>query len=410
MSRKNMITITELVDMAHLEIFRLGYQESATGRHSKQFREFSSYCEDHGITYYQEETGRAYFLHRYGVDVSDIKIRLTKEQLDTRCSVRFLDDIYEFGYARRYSHHDYNVPKEYARLFDDYLGYCAINNGSAGTIRVKRTKLREFFSFLAGRKILLSDMSPADVSDFIVTLAGYSRSTIHIFTSVLSCFFRYLWETGVTTTDLSLMVPKPRIYAEESIPETWTPEEVRQLLASIDRTSGIGKRDYAMILLAVILGMRVGDINALRFKNLDWNRKLITYVQQKTNKTNTLPILPEIGEAIIDYLKNGRLESDCDNVFIRHIYPYGAIQSSSALSGNIKRYMRNAGLTVKNRKASHSLRHTLASCLLRDGAPLMTISNVLGHYNPRATVGYTKVDVPSLRKCALSYDAKAVAK
>jgi len=163
-----------------------------------------------------------------------------------------------------------------------------------------------------------------------------------------------------------------------------------------------------MILLSVILGMRAGDICSLKFNNLDWNRKLITYVQQKTNKSNTLPILPEVGEAIIDYLKNGRLESDCDNVFVKHIPPYGAISASTTLSGNIKRYMKYAGLAIRHRKGSHSLRHTLASTLLRNETPILTISNVLGHFNPRATVGYTKIDIPALRKCSLSYGGKAV--
>ena len=163
-----------------------------------------------------------------------------------------------------------------------------------------------------------------------------------------------------------------------------------------------------MILLSVILGMRAGDICNLRFSNFDWSRKLITYVQQKTSKAITLPILPEIGEAIIDYLKNGRLESNCDNVFIRHIAPYEAIAASATLTGSIKRYMKHAGLTVKHRKGSHSLRHTLASSLLRNETPILTISNILGHYNPRATSGYMKVDIEALRKCSLSFGAKVV--
>ena len=125
--------------------------------------------------------------------------------------------------------------------------------------------------------------------------------------------------------------------------------------------------------------------------------------QQKTQKVNTLPLLPVIGEAIIDYLKNGRLDSDCDNVFIRHIHPYGEFQSSTSLSENLKRYMKCAGMTVKKRKTAHSLRHTLASSLLYDGTPLMTISNILGHNSPKTTSVYTKVDLPALRKCALSY-------
>lgn len=178
---------------------------------------------------------------------------------------------------------------------------------------------------------------------------------------------------------------------------------MRQLLAVIDRSNAIGKRDYAMLLLAVLLGMRAGDICALKFKNLDWRQKLITYTQQKTKKTNTLPLLPIIGDAIIDYLKNGRLDSDCDNVFIRHIHPYGEFQSSTSLSENLKRYMKYAGLTVKKRKTAHSLRHTLASTLLYDGTPLMTISNILGHNCPKTTSVYTKADLPALRKCALSY-------
>lgn len=161
-----------------------------------------------------------------------------------------------------------------------------------------------------------------------------------------------------------------------------------------------------MILLAVLLGMRAGDICALKFKEIDWRRKVIIYTQQKSGKINTLPLLPPIGEAIIDYLKNGRLDSDCDNVFIRHIHPYGVIASSSALSETIKRYMRQAGLTIKSRKVAHSMRHTVASTLLRNGVPLMTISNIMGHDTPKTTIAYTKVDIPALRKCALSYGAR----
>lgn len=161
-----------------------------------------------------------------------------------------------------------------------------------------------------------------------------------------------------------------------------------------------------MILLAALLGMRAGDICALRFREIDWRKRVITYTQQKSGKVNTLPLLPPIGEAIIDYLKNGRLDSDCDNVFIRHIHPYGAIAASSTLSESIKRYMRQAGLTVKDRKAAHSMRHTVASTLLREGVPLMTISNILGHDTPKTTIAYTKIDLPALRKCALSYGTR----
>lgn len=409
MSAGNQVSISQMIDAAHLELLRLGYKCSTLSRHNKELREFSDYCEENMIQQYDSETGIVYFSNRYGLDITDAELRLSKQQLDTRCTVRLLDDIYQFGFAQRHSHHDYNVPPEYVGLLDEYLEHCRRKGGSEGTSRVKRTKLRQFFCFLDGRRISLSNLTSSDISDFMTTLCRYHRATIHVFSSVLRDFFRYVQESGIIETDLSSTVPRPKIYVEEAIPETWTPEEVHQLLATIDRNNAIGKRDYAMLLLAVILGMRAGDICALKFKDIDWHQKLITYTQQKTRKVNTLPLLPVIGDAIIDYLKNGRLESESDCVFIRHIYPYGEFQSSTALSESIKRYMRQGGLTRKKRKLAHSLRHTLASNLLRDGTPLMTISNILGHHNPRTTAGYTKVDLPALRKCALSYGKGEVA-
>lgn len=402
------VSIAELMDAANMELIRLDFKSSTLSRHGKEFRRFSNYCRENEIYAYDAETGMQYFQRCYGLDIGDSTIKLTKQQLDTRCSIRFLDDIFQFGYALRHSHHDYTVPQQYASLLEEYLAWCQRNNGSDGTIRVKRTKIRQFFSFLDGRGIVLSDLTSADISDFMTTLCRYHRATIHVFSSVLRDFVRYLHENGTLENDLAPSVPRPKIYVEENIPETWTPEEVRRLLSAIDRSNAIGKRDYAMLLLAILLGMRAGDICALKFKNLDWHQKLITYTQQKTKKVNTLPLLPIIGDAIIDYLKNGRLDSDCDNVFIRHVHPYGEFQSSTSLSENLKRYMKYAGMTVKKRKTAHSLRHTLASSLLYDGTPLMTISNILGHNSPKTTSVYTKVDLPALRKCALSYGKRRV--
>lgn len=403
------IKVGELIDKALLDLYRMQFASSAYSRYCKGFREFAEYCETNGISNYSETTGRDYFRDRFGLDIADTDQKLEPIHLDVRCTMRLLDDIYQFGYARRNSHRDYRMPKVYESLLEQYLSTCGNGGNAQGTLRVKRRKLLEFFLFLEGRGIKIADLVPADISDFIVTLTGFSRATMRIYTSTLRCFLRYLSEIGVLETDLSGTVPWPTIYTEESIPETWTTEELQTLLAAIDRTGGVGKRDYAMILLATMLGMRVGDICALKFENFDWHRKLITYTQQKTGKVNVLPILSELGDAMIDYLKNGRIETESDNVFVRHIRPYGAFLSSSVLSGNLKRYMRLAGLTVKNRKAVHSLRHTLASCLLADKTPLMAISNTMGHDNPITTLAYLKVDLPSLRQCSLSYGGKAAA-
>ena len=400
------ITIEQMMDAADRELRRLNLSPRTVYGHCKELREFADYCAQNAMQIYSPDTGLIYFLQRYGLDMADSTVKLTEQQRATRRTIRFLDDIYQFGCARRNSHHDYKVPPAYADVLESYLSDCIKNNGAPGTIDVKRTKLKQFLCYLDGRRILLPDITASDVSDYMTTLYQYKRETIHIISSVLRDFFRYLHTSGILENNLAGDVPRPKIYVEESFPETWTPEEIRQLLSAINRKTAIGKRDYAMILLAVLLGMRAGDICALNFKEIDWRKKVITYTQQKSGKINTLPLLPLIGEAIIDYLKNGRLDSDCDNVFIRHIHPYGAIASSSTLSETIKRYMRQAGLTIKSRKVAHSMRHTVASTLLRNGVPLMTISNIMGHDTPKTTIAYTKVDIPALRKCALSYGAR----
>ena len=400
------ITIEQMMDAADRELRRLNLSPRTVYGHCKELREFADYCAQNAMQIYSPDTGLIYFLQRYGLDMADSTVKLTEQQRATRRTIRFLDDIYQFGCARRNSHHDYKVPPAYADVLGSYLSDCIKNNGAPGTIDVKRTKLKQFLCYLDGRRILLPDITASDVSDYMTTLYQYKRATIHIISSVLRDFFRYLHTSGILENNLAGDVPRPKIYVEESFPETWTPEEIRQLLSAINRRTAIGKRDYAMILLAVLLGMRAGDICALNFKEIDWRKKVITYTQQKSGKINTLPLLPLIGEAIIDYLKNGRLDSDCDNVFIRHIHPYGAIASSSTLSETIKRYMRQAGLTIKSRKVAHSMRHTVASTLLRNGVPLMTISNIMGHDTPKTTIAYTKVDIPALRKCALSYGAR----
>ena len=400
------ITIEQMMDAADRELRRLNLSPRTVYGHCKELREFADYCAQNAMQIYSPDTGLIYFLQRYGLDMADSTVKLTEQQRATRRTIRFLDDIYQFGCARRNSHHDYKVPPAYADVLESYLSDCIKNNGAPGTIDVKRTKLKQFLCYLDGRRILLPDITASDVSDYMTTLYQYKRATIHIISSVLRDFFRYLHTSGILENNLAGDVPRPKIYVEESFPETWTPEEIQQLLSVINRRTAIGKRDYAMILLAVLLGMRAGDICALKFKEIDWRKKVITYTQQKTGKINALPLLPPIGEAIIDYLKNGRLDSDCDNVFIRHIHPYGAIASSSTLSETIKRYMRQAGLTIKSRKVAHSMRHTVASTLLRNGVPLMTISNIMGHDTPKTTIAYTKVDIPALRKCALSYGAR----
>ena len=156
-----------------------------------------------------------------------------------------------------------------------------------------------------------------------------------------------------------------------------------------------------MVLLAARIGLRCSDIANMQFTNILWERKLISINQQKTKDPIELPLFPEIGNAVIDYLKHGRPQSNLPYIFIRHIPPYDNV-CNNLLYGIIKKYMNLSGVEYDERKhGPHALRHSLATNLLNKEVALPVISSVLGHTRSESTMFYLRVDVNSLRKCAL---------
>lgn len=187
------------------------------------------------------------------------------------------------------------------------------------------------------------------------------------------------------------------------IPYCWKREDIDKLLKAVDRGDPKGKRDYAILLLVIRLGLRVSDIRGLRLSNLNWSRKTILLTMQKTKYPLKLPLLDDIGWAIIDYLKNGRPKTECDSVFIRHRAPYDSFGENECFHRELHRYMLKAGLKIPLHFhcGLHSLRSTLARNMLEAKAPLPVISEALGHRSINTTSIYLKIDVDGLKRCAL---------
>ena len=186
------------------------------------------------------------------------------------------------------------------------------------------------------------------------------------------------------------------------IPSVWTAEDLEKLIGAIDRGSPIGKRDYAIILLACRLGLRCTDIKHLTMDNFHWEDKELVFVQSKTRTTLSLPLTPEVGWVVIDYLKYGRPKVSTKYIFIRHVAPFLPFSEGDHLNQIIKKYIRLANLpTLKKKVGMHSLRHTLASVLLEGDTPLPVISDILGHVDTESTTVYLKVDIEKLKECPL---------
>jgi integrase len=198
-------------------------------------------------------------------------------------------------------------------------------------------------------------------------------------------------------------VPKVRVYQGERLPTIWTPQDLQALLTAVDRASPIGKRDYAILLLAARLGLRAGDIRALRIDQLDWEHACIHVVQAKTGTPLDLPLTEEVGLALIDYLRNGRPAATHREVFLRHNAPFEPFGRDNNLYWIISTYRRKAGIELprESRRGLHSLRHTLASRLMEAGVPIDSIAGAMGHLSPDTTRLYLQMDVNALRRAAL---------
>lgn len=213
-------------------------------------------------------------------------------------------------------------------------------------------------------------------------------------------FLAFLYEKHYTSIDLRQSLPE---FAAQKRPfhEGFSKEEVDKLLAQPDRTKAIGKRDYAIMIIVAQTGLRGCDVVRLKFENIDWRTREIRLVQRKTNKPVIVPLEPESGNAIAEYILNGRPKSELPYVFLTHDG-----QKCRPLRCNngvmiVSRHMKKAGIPA-NKRSVHALRRTYSTRLLQSGVPIEMIRQLLGHSTMDSSKPYLSIDEEGLKKCALS--------
>lgn len=263
--------------------------------------------------------------------------------------------------------------------------------------------VKKFLTFLDNKGICLKDIDSVHLSSFISLYIANSQRYVATVISSIRIFLTLLYKNGYIDYKSWEMLPKVKYTRNAFIPPSWKKENVIKLLNAVDRGSPLGKRDYALLLLVVRLGLRASDIRNLRLNDIDWNRKKIVIIQIKTRQTLELPILDDVGWALIDYLKNGRPKTKTNAVFVNHKAPYGGFKETNGMQRILWKYMGFAGLQIpKNEHCGlHSLRSTLARTMLENDAPLPVISEVLGHESIQTTSIYLKINLAALRKCAI---------
>ena len=249
-------------------------------------------------------------------------------------------------------------------------------------------------------KIRLKELGTKDVGDFVLKDASIrGRRSAQLMASVLRSFLNYLFQEGKTTTNLATAILATAGGRLSELPRYLEAAEVEKLLRSCDRRENAGRRDYAVLVLLARLGLRASEVVNLELDDIDWAAGELV-VRGKGNRVDRMPLLQEVGKAVADYLKRGRPRCSTRRVFVHCKAPYAGFSSPpNAVSGIVKRALGRADLNPPNHGA-HLLRHSLATNLLRNGASLTQIGQVLRHQQTQTTEIYAKVDVHALRALA----------
>lgn len=353
------------------------------------------YMKEKNLSLYSPSLGQEYVLDCIPCD------NLRHDDREKIRSIQVLDDYLHFGYIRKRTIAPVKHPLygEIGSQMQKLINYLHSLRRSSTTIKDYELYLNRFLVYLNRSGVYsLNEIKERHILAFISTSENNKVNVV----SSLRVLFRFWTENHITDMDFFEDVLKSYKWVKrEKIPSFFSTTDVQTIEKSVDRCSGVGKRNYAMLLLASRLGLRASDIAQLQFSNLDWETNEIKLTQFKTGNPISLPLLSEVGNAIVDYLKYGRFKSESQHVFISSRAPYIPATKSVVCSAIQEIISKSKVDTEGRHHGAHSLRHSLASCLLKNEVPMPIISETLGHSKTDTTMTYLRIDLSLLTKCTL---------
>ena len=388
------MNIIQLVQSCESLLYASGYTPERINLHDSFWKkELIPFMSDQGCQFYSPEVGEKYLeMQCKGLSRSIV--------VSKTLGLSILNFYLEFGKLPRYiaSLPTYPLMGEIGNVAQRFLDEAFAQKHLRDlTVSRMRRDLNLFLTLLSVRgKTTLVEITETDIVEFLsktVTSRNNRFYTLHHFLS-------FLYREKMIAVDYSHLTEYRKPTAERLV-STYTAEEVATVESSISRHSAVGKRDYAIVLLASRLGLRSSDIGLLKLSQINWEDNCIDIVQYKTGQPLRLPLLTVIGEALVDYLRVRPIVS-IDNVFTTVTSPYRELNNMS-INGIVGRCFNKAGInTKKKHKGPHALRHSLATSMLNNGASLPVISATLGHKDTTTTMMYLRVDLKQLSECTLN--------
>lgn len=295
------------------------------------------------------------------------------------------------------------ISNDNLNILNNYLIYCKDNQSSDRTLEVIDLYLRIFILFIEKQNRKITDIDSILIKNYVVELEKQKS----LFNKqrdlwLLRTFLRYLNLFNYLDTDYSYLVPTMK-RIPKSMPTIWSEDELNQFLNTakeLSTKSDTNNRDYVMYLIAIRLGLRLSDIRNLKFDDIDWIEKEINIVQVKTKVSLKLPLLDDVGWALIDYIKNSRPISDSRFIFLNHNNLLLPVKHTNLTIKEICE-IGNIDISNKRKKGIHSFRFSLATQMLNKQTPLDIISSSLGHSTINSSNHYLSLDAKNLVKCCM---------
>ena len=405
--------IQETINQILLELEQTGMAESSIkSGYRGVYNSFLKYLDEQGINEVTEEICLQYIESKNQVRLPSLLTVTSDDSLNRRIRalvilLRYMETG-SLDLSTRGKKVPFSCPIELAaayEMFESETENCKLSSDAKSTI-IKSTQKFILSTYEDG----LTEWSLLDMKYIDSFLAKFRDNKLKYRGTLiygLKKFLHFLFDNGFCEISYAEDILSLRIPRNGHVPHTWTPDELKRLLNAVDRQSPSGKRDYAIFSLCIQTGLRAADIRNLKVNDINWKTHTLKIITGKTGEPLELPLLDSVGWAIIDYLKNGRPESESTNVFLAHHFPYGPIGSTSSLTGALRKYLIKAEIKIKPGEAHgiHTLRSTLAQNMLFCGTELPVISQTLAHRDERTTVGnYLRIDTEHLRDCSLELE------
>ena len=396
---ENTSSFLQLLDSARAYMESHGFSYTSVSNHMRTWRSVYNFALSKGINQYSAELAEQYMQEKYGISIGENAgddVVLSVYMTQKIRALRSLTDFSLTGFVFKQTRGEKIIwSKDYQKPCETYmnhlrsLGYKDITNHKHELI------LHRFVCFLESNNIKLHELKAENIYEYFKTLTSYAKGHLANVRLTLVHALRDFYVAGFCTEDLSPFVPMVRYYSKSKIEKTWSENEITAMLDCIDRANPIGKRDYAIMLIAANLGLRTSDILSLTMDNFNWRSNELRIIQIKTNEPLSLPITKQIGEAVIDYWKNGRPDTVAKEIFVQHTLPF--------VYHIFNKYCNASGIKIpyKRQHGLHSLRHSLASRLLEKDIPVNVIGNILGHVDSNSAKNYIRIDIEKLRQCSL---------